>query len=830
MTACDYKVAIVGAGPAGLSAAARVAKLDSELGAKSPSYVLLEGFKTASKTIFDYQKGKYVMAEPDFLPLRSDLTFEAGKRETILDNWSSGLGTHGVNIRYQSEVASISGQQGAFTIALSGSEKITAENIILSIGLQGNPRRLGVDGDTHPLVQYTLADPSEFSGETIVVVGAGDAAIENAVALTAQNKVIIVNRKTEFARAKQGNLNAVLAGLNNKALDFSCMYGSSVKSMHIDESADMPLQLTFNTPEGEKIVACHRVIARLGAVPPRSFVENCGVVFPEDRQDALPELSESYESNVSGLYIIGALAGYPLIKQAMNQGFDVASTLYGKSVQPVEYDLLAEQFKPMQQARSVEDHIAWMREQAPILGQINTLLLREVLLESRIHYSFGADTKPSVGDNSPRIWRPNDYLFRNGDFSNTFYHIVAGSITVKVKNKQGKELSFTLTAGMYVGEMSLLSNSPRNGDAIIGENTVLVETPRRIMLKILNTYEDIRLGIDWVFITRALQNFFAPGAATPDIRKIAETVDLRLYPKGKHLFDQGDPADSLYFVRSGTVGLNVSKHGQQISLSQAKAGQVIGELVLMGQTHRAETATALTQVEIIRIDREKLDSLLSMDATAIQRINAEASERLIKNSTFEALPERGEVLEFLLSNGLGEATNALVINENLCVGCDNCETACAETHNGISRLDRKASVGYNNWQIPTNCRHCDNPHCMKDCPPNAIVREPSGAVVIQDTCIGCGNCESNCPYGAITLSYPVKRKGNFLSWLMLGKGDAPGKRTASVSEKEKEKGKKSMKCDACSSNPGGPACVRACPTGAAQRISPEQFIQLIEVQ
>ena len=221
--------------------------------------------------------------------------------------------------------------------------------------------------------------------------------------------------------------------------------------------------------------------------------------------------------------------------------------------------------------------------------------------------------------------------------------------------------------------------------------------------------------------------------------------------------------------------------------------------------------------------------MLGLDEMAIKRINKEAAERLIKNSTLEALPERGEVLEFLLDNGLGEATNALVINENLCVGCDNCETACAETHNGISRLDRKTAVGYNNWQIPTNCRHCENPHCMKDCPPNAIIRESSGAVVIQDTCIGCGNCESNCPYGAIKLQYPAKRKGNFLSWMLSGFGDAPGQRTAALTEKDKEKGKKSTKCDACSSNPGGPACVRACPTGAVQRISPEEFIQLIEV-
>jgi Fe-S-cluster-containing hydrogenase component 2 len=46
----------------------------------------------------------------------------------------------------------------------------------------------------------------------------------------------------------------------------------------------------------------------------------------------------------------------------------------------------------------------------------------------------------------------------------------------------------------------------------------------------------------------------------------------------------------------------------------------------------------------------------------------------------------------------------------------------------------------------------------------------------------------------------------------------------------KDKGKKAVKCDACLSVKSGPACVKACPTGAAIRIGPDQFIDLIEEQ
>ena len=76
-----FQVAIVGSGPAGLSAAAHAA-------AKGMSHVLIEKTDHLSDTIFKYQKGKHVMATPSNLVLRSDCDFDAGKRETILDIWN----------------------------------------------------------------------------------------------------------------------------------------------------------------------------------------------------------------------------------------------------------------------------------------------------------------------------------------------------------------------------------------------------------------------------------------------------------------------------------------------------------------------------------------------------------------------------------------------------------------------------------------------------------------------------------------------------------------------------------------------------------------------
>ena len=179
MSVESFRIAIVGAGPGGLIAAARAAEL-------GVSHVLLEQSPAHANTIQRYQKGKHVMAEPNVLPLRSPLPFAAGVRENILDEWAAGLERLGVNLRCESEVTRIEGERGQFVLTLKTGETLHAAHVIFSIGVQGNPRRLGVPGDDLPCVQYTLDDPDEYQGETIIVVGAGDAAIENAVALAKQ--------------------------------------------------------------------------------------------------------------------------------------------------------------------------------------------------------------------------------------------------------------------------------------------------------------------------------------------------------------------------------------------------------------------------------------------------------------------------------------------------------------------------------------------------------------------------------------------------------------------------------------------------------------------
>ena len=150
-----YQVAIIGSGPGGLSAAITAAE-------QGLSHILLERTSHLSDTIFKYQKGKKVMAHPMRLPLQGSLPFEEGFREGILADWDAAAAKSGANIRLNAEVKKLTGTRGAFELVLPGDEVITADEIILAIGLQGNLRKVPVPGADRPWVQYQLDDPDAY--------------------------------------------------------------------------------------------------------------------------------------------------------------------------------------------------------------------------------------------------------------------------------------------------------------------------------------------------------------------------------------------------------------------------------------------------------------------------------------------------------------------------------------------------------------------------------------------------------------------------------------------------------------------------------------------
>jgi cGMP-dependent protein kinase 2 len=802
--ASAFKIAIVGSGPAGLSAAGRAAQLGL-------SHVLLEKTDHLSDTIYKYQKGKHVMATPSQLVLRSDMDFEAGKREAVLGTWDRMAAEHKINIMLNAEVKSIAGERGNFTLTMTSGDAITAEYVILGIGTQGNPNKMRCEGGDLPHIQYQLDDPGEYYDEHITVIGSGDAGIENALGLAADpaqnNTVSILNRSPEFARAKQANVDLLMEAKSIGRMNVLC---------ETSPTKVAPGWLYLETRDGEQKIKCDRIIARMGSSPPRKFVESCGIKFTSDDKDSYPQLSPEFETTVPGIYVIGALAGYPLIKHCMNQGYDVIEFINGnKELKPADEPILEKKFSVLPGSRSVIEWLAFLRRRVSILNEMSMLQMREFMLDSE-----------------PRAYRAGEVLFERNEPGASLFAIADGSVLVQIDPADPSK-TVPVPQGTIVGEVGLISGRKRGATVRTAEGAIVIEIPRSAALKLMATNSAAKREITRISTERQLLQMFS-SVSTEDLADVLQSAEIKEIRAGQTIINEGEEGFDIFVIRQGSMVVEKTIGGKPVFLSYLPAGTYVGEMALIDGGRRTATVRAAIKSEVIRLDGEAFRRLLRSKPDLLGRFKQDMSSRQELTDYIEARKDGfggvvdmySSVAGFLVENGIGEATDVLLIDEKLCIGCDNCERACADAHEGLSRLNREAGRTYAHLHVPTSCRHCEHPHCMADCPPNALNRGPDGEVYINDTCIGCGNCQRNCPYGVIRMAKIPPKKPSLLKWLFFGSGPGPGEADKKWTEKRvsAETPKKAIKCDMCSGISGGPACVRACPTGAAIRVSPEEFL------
>ena len=783
------KLVIVGSGPAGLAAAVRAAEL-------GVPHLLLERQPHLSDTIYRYQRGKHVMATPHDLPLRGLVPFEEGTREALLDSWAAVAADVGVQVWHGAEVVGIDGEAGAFHVRLADGRAVRAEAVVLAIGMQGNVRKLGVPGSDDPRVQYQLDDPLAYADERVAVVGAGDSAIENALGLAVQNEVFLLNRRDEFARAKPANVSALNALAERGGVEI--VYGA--KPVALTEEG-----LTVRTPTGEETLPVDRVVARIGAIPPRRFLESLGIAFPSADPRAIPEVSARWESNRPGVFLVGALAGYPLIKQALNQGWEVVGHFLGDVVVPADQPLLARVFAPVK--REVEEALDLVQANVPLVADLTRVQLREALLAATAH-------APARGET----------IFERNDYSNSVWVIVEGSVQVLI-DPGDRSKRVMLRRVQFFGEMGLISGRRRTATVVAWEGCFLVEIPRRAMIKLQNSFDGVREQLGHAAVVRKLHLLLGELDAVDEelLHRVARASSVESLAKGELLFREGESASAMYLVNRGSMAVVNEIGGREVVLAYLPAGSYVGATSLLFDQPRSATVRASIDAELIRIGAEHLLELVAAFPQLRTRMEGYAQAWAVKAGQRERDSGQGpssNVIQFLIRQGLGEATDVLLIDESLCVRCDNCETACAATHLGVSRLDREAGPTYASLHVPTSCRHCEDPKCMTDCPPDAIHRAADGEVFIDDSCIGCGACATNCPYDVIQMAVPKEREDGLLQ-RMFGRWFSWGWR-APVAEARKV----AVKCDMCRDLSGGPACVRSCPTGAAIRVGPETFFDV----
>jgi len=254
-------VAIVGCGPAGLSASLHA--LHHHL-----RFVTLEK-EDIGGTVRYYPRKKIVMTSSVKVPGYGKLSFREIAKEELIGIWEDIVRRTDLHVETGVTVGGVTRDpDGSFTVT-SAAGTYRARRVVLAIGRRGVPRKLNVPGEDLPKVIYSLREPEAYQKDRILVVGGGDSAVEAALALADQpgNRVTMSYRGEQFSRIKPGNLARIEAAIAQRRVQV--LWKTTVAA--ITESSVTCRNGTTQTLPNDVVA----IFA--GGELPLKFLESCGV-------------------------------------------------------------------------------------------------------------------------------------------------------------------------------------------------------------------------------------------------------------------------------------------------------------------------------------------------------------------------------------------------------------------------------------------------------------------------------------------------------------------------------------------------------------------------
>ena len=227
---------------------------------------------TFGGTVFNFPRQKLVMSHPAALPIIGPMKFPANRivKEDLLKFWADVRQKTKLDVEEGVKFTSLK-RNGGILEADTSNGIIKTQKVILAVGVGGSPRKLGLPNEDMGKVTYSLIDPEQYQGKNIVVVGAGDSAVEASLRVAEakyKNTVHLLVRSDALSRCKEDN--KIKSETMEKEGRLKIWYKSGVKEIHQEKLVIAKDTETIEVPNDYLMLF-------MGTVPPFGFLRELGV-------------------------------------------------------------------------------------------------------------------------------------------------------------------------------------------------------------------------------------------------------------------------------------------------------------------------------------------------------------------------------------------------------------------------------------------------------------------------------------------------------------------------------------------------------------------------
>jgi bacillithiol disulfide reductase len=309
-----FDLVIIGAGPAGLSAAESAVR-------EGLSYLVIEK-GTIADTIRQYPVGRTMFSTPNEVEMKAGTlkpVREKPTREELLSHYIHFVLDHDLRINTEEEVIDVAGDEERGFIIRTDHDQYNARRVLFAIGAMAKPRRLNVPGEELSKVHHHFVDPYPYVRKNALVVGGGNSAAEAALFLSedgARTTMAIWREDWENKDPKAGAMKHWVRSPLEREVAAGRL--RVVLYKQIDEIRERDVRLTTET--GESLTLPNDVVFVLvGSDADLTLLKKLGVKTEPGKLTELPVYDpETFETNVRGIYVVGHFTNARHIKPAID--------------------------------------------------------------------------------------------------------------------------------------------------------------------------------------------------------------------------------------------------------------------------------------------------------------------------------------------------------------------------------------------------------------------------------------------------------------------------------------------------------------------------------
>ena len=305
---------IIGAGPAGISAAEAAANEDLD-------YLVIEK-GTIANTIRQYPVGRAMFSTPNEVEMRPGTlkpVHEKPTREEMLSHYIHFVLDLDLRINTDERVIEVNGNVSEGFVVKTNRADYQAARVLFAIGAMEIPRRLNVPGEVLPKVHHLFVEPYAYVRKDALVVGGGNSAAEAALFLSeegARTTMAIWREDWENKDPKAGAMKHWVRTPLEAEIEAGRL--TVVLYKHVDEITETEVRLTTET--GESVTFKNDVVFVLvGSDADLTSLKKLGVKTEPGKLTEVPVYNpETYETNVPGIYVAGHFTHARHIKAAID--------------------------------------------------------------------------------------------------------------------------------------------------------------------------------------------------------------------------------------------------------------------------------------------------------------------------------------------------------------------------------------------------------------------------------------------------------------------------------------------------------------------------------